>query len=511
MSRQVNAAERTGPSARRPRGKADGPPAFDTRPPTPDVRHPTSDFRLPIRWRLTLWYALLLAVVMALSGGALYFGLRQQLYASFDEQLLNRAALTLASVRVVDGVPALEPSGAGIEEGEYFLRLLDAGERTVAEGGAPPTGVPLDPDVIAAALGGRTVYSAARDEDGETLRIVSVSVRDEGGDDAGPVVGVLQVGLDRNEIDEPLALFLRLLAAAGPLVLLAAAGVGYLLAGRALAPVTTITDLASRIGARSRDMDLGARLNLALPDDELGRLARTFDAMLARIDDAFARQRRFTGDAAHELRTPLALMRSQVDLALARPRSAAAYREALHELDGDLERMTRLVATLLTLARADAGKLELDEAPFDPAKTICTVMEQFALVAAAAGVALRDESVPTPLTADESLVIQLLVNLIDNALAHTPPGGSVTVGCRPEEGHVRLWVADTGEGIAPEHQARVFDRFTRVDAGRARAEGGTGLGLAICRAITEAHGGTIALESEPGQGTRVEVVLPDGR
>jgi signal transduction histidine kinase len=289
-------------------------------------------------------------------------------------------------------------------------------------------------------------------------------------------------------------------------VLLLAAGGGYLLAGRALAPVAAITALAARIDPR----DLGARLALDLPDDDLGRLARTFDAMLARIDDAFARQRQFTGDAAHELRTPLALMRSQVDLALARARSAAAEQEARRRLDGVLERLTTLVGTLLTLARADARRLVPEATPFDLAATIAAVREQFTPLAAAGGIALRDESVPTPLTADEGLVVQLLVNLVDNAIAHTPPGGSVSAGCRGEDGTVRLWVTDTGEGIAPQHQARIFDRFARVDAGRGRAKGGVGLGLAICKAIAEAHGGSIAVTSASGRGTRIEVVLPAG-
>jgi heavy metal sensor kinase len=476
-----------------------------TSPSTTLFRPPTSDLRLPIRWRLTLWYAALLAAAMALFGGALYLGLRQQLYASFDEQLLNQAALTLATVQTVDGVPTLAPSGGGLGEGEYFLRLFDGEGRPVLEDGAPPGGVPIG-DEVPAALAGQTVFGTARDEDGEALRIVSLPVRGEGGDEAGPVRGVLQVGLDRNEIDEPLAGLLTALAVAGPLVLLLAGAGGYLLAGRALAPVAAITDLAARSGPR----DLGARLDLDLPDDELGRLARTFDAMLARIDDAFARQRRFTGDAAHELRTPLALMRSQVDLALARPRSAGQYREALRELDGDLERLIGLVGTLLTLARADAGKLEPERAPFDFAGTVGAVLDQFAPAAAAAGVVLTDEAVSTPLVADESLLVQLLVNLVANALAYTPEGGRVRVGCRRDDGAVRLWVADTGEGLAPEHQAQVFDRFARVDAGRSRARGGTGLGLAICKAIAEAHGGSIALTSEVGRGTRVEVVLPAG-
>ncbi len=461
--------------------------------------------RLPVRWRLTLWFAALLALVMALFAGAVYVVLRQQLYDSFDEQLLNQTALTLAAVSVEDGAPTLEPAVANVADGEFFLRLLDAAGETVFETGGNAAGVPLDPTVIAAALAGRTEYSAARDEDDETLRLVSVPVRPDEAE--GHISGVLQVGLDRNEIDEPMAGLLSTLILAGPVVLLVAAAGGYLLAGRALRPVATITDLAARIGAG----DLGSRLNLDLPDDELGRLARTFDAMLARIDDAFERQRRFTDDAAHELRTPLSLMRSQVDLTLARPRSTEAYREALQAVDGDISRMTTLVGTLLTLARSDAGQLATERAPFDLADTVRLVLEQYAPVAEQAGVVLRNESSPTLLVADEDLLMQLLINLVDNALTHTPPGGTVVAGCRPNAGWIHLWVGDSGEGIAAEHQDRVFDRFYRIDASRSRDRGGTGLGLTICRAIAEAHGGMIDLTSRLGSGTRVELVLPDGQ
>ncbi|MBA2596383.1 MAG: HAMP domain-containing protein, partial [Chloroflexia bacterium] len=439
--------------------------------------------RLPVRWRLALLYAALLAVSMMVFGGALYVVLRQQLYTSFDEQLLNQAALTLASIDDEDDVPSLEPSISTIPDGEYFLRLLDTGGRTIFETGGNPAGVPIEDHVVAAALGGRSEHSAALDDDGEVMRLVSVPIRSE--DANGAITGVLQIGLDRNEIDETLSGLLTTLALAGPAVLLVAAVGGYLLAGRALAPVATITTLAAGIGAG----DLRSRLNLDLPDDELGRLANTFDGMLARIDDAFERQRRFTGDAAHELRTPLSLMRSQVDLALARPRSAVAYREALQGFDGDIDRMTALVGTLLTLARSDAGQLAPDRAPFDLADTMHLIVEQYAPVAEEAGVPLRDEAAPAPLVADEDLLVHLVVNLVDNALAHTPSGGTVTLGCRSENGQVRLWVADTGEGIAPDDRDRVFDRFYRDDAGRTRARRGTGLGLAICKAIAEAHGG----------------------
>jgi heavy metal sensor kinase len=460
--------------------------------------------RLPIRWRLTLWHALLLAVTMALFSGTLYIVLRQRLYSSLDEQLFEQAALTLAAVHVEDGLPRLESKTVGNADGEYLVRLLDAEGRSVRGTGHGLAGVPVNPDVVASARAGNPSYDTALDEDNEPIRMISVPVRAKEAD--GATVGVLQIGLDRDEIDEPLAGLLQALALAGPLALLLSAVGGSLLAGRVLAPVTTITNLAGRIGPR----DFSARLDLDLPNDELGRLARTFDEMLARIDDAFERQRRFTGDAAHELRTPLSLMRSQIDLALARPRSTADYREALQGLNSDLDRMTNLVSTLLTLARADAGQLTLDRAPFDVAETVELVLEQFTPIAAETSIALRSEPATAPLVTDEDLLVQVLVNLIDNALAHTPAGGAVTVGCGMDNGHIRLWVVDTGAGIAPEHQDRVFDRFYRVDAGRSRERGGTGLGLAICRAIVEALDGSISLASVPDRGTRVDILLPNG-
>lgn len=457
---------------------------------------------LPVRWRLTLWYTLLLAVILAIFSGTLYVGLRAQLYASLDEQLLNQAALAMVQVRVANGTPAMDTSVPRVLDGEYLLRLLDLDGQAIVDAGSHPGGLPPDPAAVRLALSGLTAYSNAADEDGETIRVVSVPVRGPG--DEPPVVGLLQIGLDRNEIDEPLNGLVTAFALASPLVLLLAAGAGYLLAGRALAPVATITRLAANIGAD----DLGARLNLDLPDDELGQLAQTFDAMLARIEDAFERQRRFAGDAAHELRTPLSVMRSQVDLALAKPRTAAEYEEALREVDVDLERLSELVGTLLTLARADAGRLAPDRSLFDLADTVSLVIEHYTAPASAAGITLRSETTPAPLLADEDLIVQLLVNMLENALAHTAAGGSVTVGCRSSNGQVRIWVADSGAGIATEHQPRIFDRFYRVDSGRTRTRGGSGLGLSICRTIVEAHGGTIFVTSEIGQGARFDMILP---
>jgi heavy metal sensor kinase len=471
--------------------------------------------RLPVRWRLTLWFTALLGITLVLVGSFVFIGLRTRLYASFDDQLLDQAELAHANITIQNGIPGFGTSGQ--LSSEYFLRLFDTDGHVIVDTHPGLTEMSWDHAVLNRALAGTTEFSTLSvsgdptsdpidpgDEGADhqvIFRIVTEPVRDSQDDS---IVGALQYGLDRDDVDEPLAQLLVVFAVVSPLLLLAAAGGGYLLAGRALAPVSSITDLAARVGAQ----DLHARLQLDLPDDELGRLAKTFDAMLARIEDSFERQRHFTADAAHELRTPLSLMRAQVDIILARSRSAAAYREALQGLDGDLLRMTSLVNTLLTLTRADTGSLVPDRSAFDLADTVALVLEQYTPVADEAGIALRAEAEPAPLEADEDLLVQVLVNLIDNALAHTPCSGNVTVGCRSAAAEVQLWVSDTGRGIETADQERVFDRFYRVDPGRARANGGTGLGLAICRAIVEAHSGTIALTSRIGQGTRVEVALP---
>lgn len=458
--------------------------------------------RLPIRWRLTVWYTAFLAAVLLLSGLGLYFGLRHILYDNFHDQVQSNFALALSAIRTDGNRTSLDSSTQeSLRSDERFVRLFDADGIAIVDTSAVSGPIPIDPNVVHEALAGQTRTTHAPGKDG-TMEIVTAPVSVN-----GAIAGALQVGVSRGDTDEVLSAVILVLGIVAPLAVLTAAVVGYVLAGRALAPVAAITRTAAGIGAN----DLHARLGLPLPDDELGRLARTFDAMLGRIEDAFERQRRFTGDAAHELRTPLSLMRGQVDLALSRPRSAEEYRAALADLDQDLERLTGLVGTLLTLARADSGRLPLVRAPMNLAETIAVLLEQYGPVAEESGVALVDESDPAPLVGDEDLLIQVLVNLLDNAFAHTVAGGRITVGCRAEGAQVRLWVADTGSGIPPEHQARVFDRFYRVDAGRTRVQGGAGLGLAISKAIAEAHGGTIRLESEVGWGTRVELVLPRGR
>jgi heavy metal sensor kinase len=462
----------------------------------------------PVRWRLTVWNATYVVATFVLVGVAIYGGLRFFLYRNFDDTVRNQANLALAAVQVDAGKPALpETAISDLRSREHFIRLLTVDGTTVIDtsrgpGSTDSVQVPIaiQSSLVQKALAGNSVLASASSTNGRMV-YETLPVRN-----GNTIVGVLQVGVSRDDIDDLLNVLALALVIATPVAFAIAIGGGYVLAGRALRPVDQITQLASGIGAN----DLHARLALDLPDDELGRLARTFDEMLARIEHAFERQRRFTGDAAHELRTPLSLMRSQVDLALNRPRTTDEYRDAFQEFDDDLSRLTRLVESLLSLARSDANTLRIDRTPLDLRGMLSLIADQYQDVAGERGVAVRVVGADQPLEVmlDQDLTIQLLVNLVDNALANTPTGGTIELGCSQDGESLALTVRDTGVGIAKEHQEKVFERFYRVDSGRTRARGGNGLGLSICSAIVAAHGGTMSLTSEPGAGTTVTSRFP---
>jgi heavy metal sensor kinase len=454
---------------------------------------------MPIRWRLTIWYAAFLVGSMILLGAGFYLGTRTLLFGFFEEQLEKQSALAQSSVHADSVTLTIDPNTvANLQDDEHFVRLLNANGASLVDTSSSVGSVTIDPHLASDALNGGSSVSSAETPEG-TILIKTTPVRS-----GSAIVGVLQVGASRGDIEDVLRVLMIGLVIAVPVVLLLSAGGGYLLAGRALAPVAAITDLAANIGPK----DLGRRLDIDLPDDELGRLSRTFDGMLSRIQDAFFRQRRFTGDAAHELRTPLAFMRSQVDLALSRPRSSDDYQEALREIDLDLERLTGLVSSLLTLARSDSGKLPVDPSDVDLAELISMTVEQYTPIARNEGIALTNTATLARAYVDSDLIVQLLVNLIDNAIAHTPCGGAIEVGSRIEGTQTRLWVDDSGPGIPPGDRERIFDRFYRVDTGRDRASGGAGLGLSICRAIVEAHDGTITAGASDLGGARFNVLLP---
>ena len=296
-----------------------------------------------------------------------------------------------------------------------------------------------------------------------------------------------------------------LLLAVGTGVLIVAAVGGHLLASLALAPIDRITQTARAIAAGT----LGRRLHLAGANDEVRRLAQAFDEMLDRIDETLARERQFTGDAAHELRTPLTILKGELEVALRRERPAAAYREAMVSMAQEVDRLVRLVEDLLVLARADEGEVPLDLRPLPVEGLVRWAEAHFRGAAQKKAIILEAEGTGSPtVLGDADRLRQLLTNLIDNAIAYTPPGGTVRLTWDTDGAFARVRVVDTGSGIASEDLPHLFDRFYRADRARVRSSGGSGLGLAIVQWIVNAHGGRIAIESRFGSGSTVTVWLP---
>jgi heavy metal sensor kinase len=304
----------------------------------------------------------------------------------------------------------------------------------------------------------------------------------------------------RRELGELLAV---LIAGAPVGVAMAGAG-GYLVARRALAPVDRMAERARAISADH----LHDRLPVDNPDDELGRLAGVLNDLLARLQASFDRTRQFTADASHELRTPLTAIRSVGETGLRDRLDVNGYREIVGSMLEEADRMTRLVDALLTLSRADAGRLPLSIASVDLRELAAEVAVYLSALAEEKGQRLLVEGAPVTVEADRFVLRQALVNLVDNAIKYSPAGASIDVRCLVEDDRAIVEVCDRGPGVPPEYQAKIFERFFRVDTSRAREGGGTGLGLSIASWAVGAHRGHIEYRGTPGGGATFRVVLP---
>ncbi len=452
-----------------------------------------------LRIRIVLWFVAVLAVILLAFSGGIYFFLRKNLNENLDDSLRARADVLLNVVSFSDGAPTLTgllPVNDASDL-ETFVRAYDAAGVTTFDTSSKVGELPLDSAAVNGALQGKSTFLTI---DKPALRTYTVPIRD-----GGSIAGVLEVGQSRDDVVDTLGIFIYVTIFVFPVTLLVASAGGLFLASRALSPIDSLTRQAQRISAENLD----EQFNLNLPDDEVGRLARTFDAMIARLDEAFARQRQFTADASHELRTPLTVLKGQLDVALNRERDAAAYRQVLEAANDEVDHMIRLVGGLLTLARADANEVSISKERIDVGNLVMGAVEQVEPAADTRSISLEVRSGPAvSVEADEDLLIQLLLNLLDNALKHTPAGGHIEASWRVEGREVVLSVADTGSGIAEQHLPHLFDRFYRVEQARGRSDGGAGLGLAISQWIARVHGGSINVSSEPGVGSRFEVTLP---
>ena len=314
---------------------------------------------------------------------------------------------------------------------------------------------------------------------------------------------MIEVGCSiTTELDDLRADALMLTLIGGVILLVGLTG-GWWFVGRALRPVSEISATAVKISAG----DLSQRINVAEAESELGQLAAVLKSTFARLETAFAQQKQFATDAAHELRTPVSVILTQTQTALNRERDAESYKQTVEACQRAAQRMRKLIGSLLELARFDAGQEVLKQLRFNFSKTISDSVEMVQTLAGERNVKIVSEIAPLEITGDSERLAQVVTNLLTNAIQYNQSGGEVRLNLAVQNGLAVLEIADTGQGIAPEDLPRVFERFYRADQSRTGG-GSAGLGLSICKAIVEAHGGTIEVASEVGKGSTFTVRLP---
>lgn len=457
--------------------------------------------------RLTFWYAAILSVTLLLLGGTAYGLLAYSLSHDLDASLEGVAKMSAEQARAEEGpffprdVDELFRHFFGFSPLNRSFELFDTrGRRNLPRPGSPAGKLPLSPQAFKNALQGVPTFETRESPGPYPFRVLTMPVIK-----AGRVVNLVQVGISLENVIETRRRFLLIMSAVLPLGLLLATAGGWVLARRALRPVDQMTQAARRISGE----DLAERLQETGSGDELDRLAKTLNDMLGRLDDFLAQIRQFSADAAHELQTPLTILKGEIEVALRSPRSPGEYQQVLNSSLEEIERISSLVAGLLLLARADRGVLRLDLKPLNLPELLQEVGEQLRLVAENRGVSLNyGVMAPAVIQGDREHFQRLLLNLVDNAIKYTPAGGRVTVSLRCDDQGAQVDISDTGLGLTAEEQAQIFHRFYRAEAARSQSGGGAGLGLSIAQSIAAAHGGRIEVASIPGQGSTFTVSLP---
>jgi heavy metal sensor kinase len=468
-----------------------------------------------VRLQLTFWYTAIFGLLLLLACVLVYFNLDSSLASNPDTSLKLRSQELADGVNLdedqivthgaIGDLPGFDPldnqltSQADVNF-DNLVRLLDARGQVVYETPAfqkihVPTASVTQP------LQGTPWQGTVTVADDQEVRIYSRTIADD-----GKIFAIIQVGTSLNQVQSVLEQVATELLVAALVVLVLGALGSYWLAGRAFSPIRRLIEVARTI----KEGDLRQRVPVPQTSDEVQALALTFNDMLTSLEQTLNRQRRFVSDASHELRTPVAVIRSKTDLALQQPADTEEYVTVLRQINGESERLGHLISDLLALARADEGKtqFEMEKVPLNLlAEAVVANAESLALER---GINLHVEAnEQVNVRGDEARLIQVIMNLLDNAIRSTRSGGSVTLSIASTPKQATLTVRDTGAGIQPEHLPHIFDRFYRVDSARTHhSDGNNGLGLAIVAWIVRAHHGTIDVESLPGLGSTFTVTLP---
>lgn len=462
--------------------------------------------RLPVRTRLTVWYTSVLLVILIVVSALSYSLLRRSLIQDLD------ASLTAVALVIRDAnYPAAGATpGPGTEEAlrellgsefddKFFQLVVPEGRPGLRSGRLRDKALPVTAGALQNAGRGIRTFETVRLSPSEPVRLLTMPVvRD------GTLVQLVQVGIPLHRTQQTLRRYLQTLLVLVPLGVALAAGGGALIARTALAPVNDMSWTARRITAE----DLSSRIALRGTRDELDHLGGTLNAMLARLEDAFAQTRRFAAHAAHELRTPLTALKGGIEVALRAGRSPEEYRRVLRSSLEDVEHLIKLAEDLLLLSRSSTAP-EGPWARVDLEPLLLGVLDLAARLAEGRGVAVRlGETAPVVVLGDALTLHRAILNVVENAIKYTPPGGKVELSLVRDAPHAVVRVQDTGPGISPSDAERIFEPFVRLEAARARESVGAGLGLAIARSVVHAHNGTLSLESVSGAGSRFTFRLP---
>ena len=465
---------------------------------------PASARSLSIALRMTAWYVVSAFALIIIATGSLYWVLVNGMYREdvhdLRDNLENASLLLRSSSGGQYGASShLQKPRTRGNRPDIYVRVLDSSGRVLLEtpGLSRRLPAPSKTELAAIPSGGGASHQILSRQGEPFLTLIAPI--------AGSQPRFLEVAMDRAHDEFLLARYReRLWLVLGASLVLCAL-VGYLIARSGMRPIKGISQTAERIRATT----LHERIATGGLPEELRGLAQTFNSMLDRLEQSFAHISQFSDDVAHELRTPINNLRGEIEVALGKVRSADEYRDVLGSCFEECTRIARLIRTLLFLARADTAADALQREPVDLGEELAKVVEFYEADAGERGVELRVAGASgVRAELDRTLFQQAIGNLISNAVAHTPSGGSVELAASLRGQDVRVTVTDTGCGIAPEHLPHVFERFYRIEPSRTGSHQNAGLGLAVVKSIVKRHSGRVEIESGVGEGTRVQLIVP---
>jgi len=476
-----------------------------------------------IRFKLTLWYVLILGILLISFSAFLYLTLSGSLYRDVDHKLRS-----LAEVIASESTSPLFKYGFGTIDqtleasmnlkpiGKFIQVLDESGRIGQKSDNLKSVQLPISLHALRNASKGLITYETNRSLRNTPLRIITFPIKEN-----DQVTKIIQVASSLQDVEDVLRTLVLILIITVPSILMIASLGGLFLANKALKPVDQITQTARLITSQN----LNQRIQTLKVKDEISRLIDTFNEMISRLDQSFRQVKQFTTDASHELKTPLTILKGEVEVGLRKQRLPHEYEQILQSNLEEINRMSKIVEDLLLLSKADIGEIRLIKEDIHLNRFIHGLIEQMKILAQPKSIRIEtsNHQEEVHVLADPLRMRELFINLIENGIKYTEDGGKILITItkethdpfgapfslgRSSESFAHITVADTGIGIAKEDQEKIFDRFFRVDKARSREQGGSGLGLSICKWIVEAHQGQITVQSEPGKGSSFTVRLP---